>query len=64
MPPPSIADTEECCHRACFRMAEVTVMHSVTTRATGSTATDRKADWAEDEDIAVAFDGSGPLRSR
>jgi hypothetical protein len=36
---PRIAATEECAHRACFRMADVTVMHSVTTRATGLTAT-------------------------
>jgi hypothetical protein len=36
---PRIADTEECAHRACLRMADVTVMHSVTTRATGLTAT-------------------------
>ena len=37
--PPSIAATEECAQRACFRIAEVTVMHSVTTSATGLTAT-------------------------
>lgn len=36
---PSIAATEECAQRACFRIADVTVMHSVTTRATGLTAT-------------------------
>jgi hypothetical protein len=36
--PPSMADMEECAHRACLRMAEVTVMHSVMTSATGSTA--------------------------
>lgn len=63
MPPPSIADTDECCQRACFRMAEVTVMHSVTTRATGSTATEKIGDWAKGEDIALALDGRGPLRS-
>lgn len=34
-----MADTEECAQRACLRMADVTVMHSVTTRATGFTAT-------------------------
>lgn len=34
-----MAATEECAQRACFRMADVTVMHSVTTRATGLTAT-------------------------
>lgn len=33
-----MAETEECAHRACFRIAEVTVMHSVVIRATGSTA--------------------------
>jgi hypothetical protein len=38
--PPRIADTEECAHLACFRMADVTVIHSVVIRATGSTATD------------------------
>lgn len=38
--PPKIADTEECAHRACFRMAEVTVIHSVVIKATGSTATE------------------------
>ena len=37
-PPPRIAETDECAHLACFRMAEVTVMHSVVIRATGSTA--------------------------
>lgn len=36
---PRIAATEECAHRACLRMADVTVIHSVTTRATGFTAT-------------------------
>ena len=34
-----MADTDECAHRACLRMADVTVMHSVTTSETGSTAT-------------------------
>jgi hypothetical protein len=38
--PPRIADTEECAHLACFRMADVTVIHSVVIKATGSTATD------------------------
>jgi hypothetical protein len=33
-----MADMDECAQRACFRMAEVTVMHSVMTSATGSTA--------------------------
>jgi hypothetical protein len=36
---PRIAATDEWAHRACFRMADVTVIHSVTTRATGLTAT-------------------------
>ena len=36
--PPKIADTDECAHRACFRIADVTVIHSVVTRATGSMA--------------------------
>jgi len=36
--PPSIADTEEWAHLTCFRMAEVTVTHSVIIRAAGSTA--------------------------
>lgn len=35
-----MADTEECAHRACLRMADVTVIHSVTTSATGLTATE------------------------
>ena len=39
VPPPRIAATDEWAQRACLRMAEVTVMHSVTTKATGSTAT-------------------------
>ena len=34
-----MAETEECAQRACFRIADVTVIHSVTTRATGLTAT-------------------------
>lgn len=34
-----MAATEECAQRACFRIADVTVMHSVTTSATGLTAT-------------------------
>lgn len=38
--PPRIAETEECAQRACLRMADVTVMHSVVIRATGSTATE------------------------
>lgn len=38
-PPPRMAETDECAQRACFRMADVTVIHSVTTRATGSMAT-------------------------
>jgi hypothetical protein len=33
-----MAETEECAQRACLRMAEVTVIHSVVTKATGSTA--------------------------
>jgi hypothetical protein len=36
--PPKIAATDECAHLACFRIDEVTVMHSVITRDTGSTA--------------------------
>jgi hypothetical protein len=37
-PPPRIAETEEWAQRACFRIADVTVMHSVTTRLTASIA--------------------------
>lgn len=37
--PPKIDDTEEWAQRGCFRMAEVTDMHSEVTRDTGSTAT-------------------------
>jgi hypothetical protein len=40
---PRIADTDECAHRACLRMADVTVMHSVVIKATGSTATETVA---------------------
>ena len=36
--PPNIAETEECAQRACLRIAEVTVMHSVVINAIGSTA--------------------------
>ena len=36
--PPKMAETDECAHRACFRIADVTVIHSVVTRATGSIA--------------------------
>ena len=36
--PPRMAETEDCAQRACFLIAEVTVMHSVVTKATGSTA--------------------------
>jgi hypothetical protein len=36
--PPKMAETDECAHLACFRMDEVTVMHSVITSDTGSTA--------------------------
>ena len=35
-----MAETDECAHRACFLIAEVTVMHSVVIKATGSTAID------------------------
>lgn len=35
-----MAETDECAHRACFLIAEVTVIHSVVIRATGSTAID------------------------
>lgn len=35
---PRIADTDECAHLACLRMADVTVIHSVVIKATGSTA--------------------------
>ena len=34
--PPSIAETDECAHLACFLMAEVIVIHSVVIKATGS----------------------------
>ena len=37
-PPPRIADTEDCAQRACFRMADVIVIHSVVIRAIGSIA--------------------------
>ena len=39
-PPPKIAETDDCAHRACFLIADVTVIHSVVIRATGSTAID------------------------
>lgn len=38
--PPSIEETEDCAHRACLRMTEVTDMHSLITSDTGFTATD------------------------
>lgn len=38
--PPNIEETDECAHRACLRIADVTVMHSVVMSATGSTATE------------------------
>ena len=34
--PPSMAETDECAHLACFLIAEVTVIHSVVIKATGS----------------------------
>jgi hypothetical protein len=37
---PRIAVTDECAQRVCLRIADVTVMHSVTTSATGLTATE------------------------
>ena len=43
--PPKMVETEECAHLECFRMAEVTVMHSVVMRATGSTAIATLEDW-------------------
>lgn len=49
-----MAATEEWAQRACLRMADVTVMHSVTTSATGLTATGMRrgsvsvmASWSE-----------------
>jgi hypothetical protein len=61
--PPRIADTEECAHRVCLRIADVTVMHSVTTSAIGLTATDMgrtsklaTASWGVSEGAS-----SGPL---
>jgi hypothetical protein len=56
--PPRIADTEECAHRACFRMADVTVIHSVVINATGSTATETAVFV---ELIAIPFD-CGPAK--
>lgn len=51
---PSMEEMEECAHRACFRMALVTVMHSVTTRATGSIATlVLLAAWPFDLEVAI-----------
>ena len=40
VPPPKMADTDDWAHRLCFLIAEVTVIHSVIMRATGSTAID------------------------
>lgn len=42
-PPPRIADTDEWAHRVCFLMADVTVIHSVLIRATGSIAIETAA---------------------
>lgn len=38
--PPRIAETDECAQRGFFRIADVTVIHSVVIKATGSTATE------------------------
>ena len=35
VPPPKIAETDDCAHRECFRIAEVIAMHSVVINATG-----------------------------
>lgn len=37
-PPPRMAETDECAHLVCFRIAEVIVMHSVVIRVAGLTA--------------------------
>jgi hypothetical protein len=42
---PRMEEMELWAQRACLRMAEVTVMHSVTTRATGSMATGTGPEW-------------------
>lgn len=39
-PPPKMAVTDACAHLACFLIADVTVMHSVLIKATGSIAID------------------------
>ena len=46
VPPPKIDATDEWAQRACLRIAEVTVMHSVVMRATGSIATDMGNGWS------------------
>jgi len=50
--PPRMAEMEDCAQRGCFRIADVTVTHSVTTRATGSTATVIGEVVAMEEDVA------------
>lgn len=47
---PRMDDILECAQRACLRMAEVTVMHSVTTSDTGSTAT-----WVEAVKVVIVL---------
>lgn len=42
-PPPRIAETDDWAHRVCFLIAEVTVIHSVVIRATGSMAIEIEA---------------------
>jgi hypothetical protein len=49
--PPRMEDTEEPAHRACFRIIDVTDIHSDITNDTGSTATDtgRLLNWVSEE---------------
>lgn len=58
-PPPRMAETDDCAQRACFLIAEVTVMHSVVIRATGSTAMEIR--WSSK---ALWWEGRGSLESR
>ena len=48
-------DTEECAQRACLRIADVIVMHSVVINATGSTAMEMGVLFGVDEAMLAPF---------
>lgn len=59
-----MADTDECAQRACLRIAEVTVMHSVITSATGSTATETAPDLGACDISMAAMESGVGAKSR